>query len=190
MILFDFDKTLIDKDTLFGFYKTVHGDNTLFKFKRLIIILVAIIYKLKIINNTRLKKIGITLFLNGKTQAEIEEKAEVYVKGLKLNSIYHDIFLSCPQEKRLIISASPEIYLKKMFPNENVLGTILNFDHKEVKLKLNCYKDGKVLRYNEKYSNIPIDSVYSDSYSDMPLFKKSKDYHIIEKSSIKASYTN
>jgi phosphoserine phosphatase len=190
MIVFDFDKTLIDKDTLFGFYKAVHGDDLKFKIKRIILLVGAILYKLKIITNDSLKKLGIALFLNKKSQKDIEKVSENYVQKLKLNSIYHNIYLSFPKEKRIIISASPEIYLNKLFPEENILGTILEFKKTKVKLKLNCYSHNKLSRYNEIYSKYPIEAVYSDSYSDKPLFEQSKEVNIIKRGSIIANFIN
>jgi hypothetical protein len=55
VIVFDFDKTLTKKDTLFGFYKFVSVNNLSFKFKRLILLFFSILYKLRIIKNNQLK---------------------------------------------------------------------------------------------------------------------------------------
>jgi len=180
VIIFDFDKTLVNKDTLFGFYKAVDGKNKTFQLKRLLMLIAAFAYKLNLINNDKLKKIGIALFLNGKTMTEITSAAESYVKSLQLNQIYHEEFLNCPKHKRIIISASPEIYLKKMFPDEVVLGTVLGFKTKEVSLIFNCYRHKKLLRFQQEYPNSQIEKVYSDSYSDLPLFEESKEYNIIK----------
>lgn len=188
MIIFDFDKTLINKDSLFGFYKAVHGNNTNFKIKRVLLLIGAILYKLKIISNDGLKRLGIFLFLNDQNQKDIEKSSQLYVQTLVLNSLYYDIFLNYPKEKRIIISASPEIYLKKMFPDEKVLGTVLDFKTSKVRLKLNCYKHNKLLRYKQNYPNIPVEAVYSDSYSDKPLFEISNEYHIVKDGNISKTF--
>jgi phosphoserine phosphatase len=181
MVVFDFDKTLINKDTLFGFYKIVHGDGLIFKIKHLILLIFAIFYKLKIIDNNKLKKIGIRLFLKGKTKEEIDIAAVNYAKTLKLNRLYDTIFLKTPKEKRIIISASPAVYLKKVFPGEKVLGTLLNYEQNRLKgLKKNCYGKNKVEFLKEIAPDLIIEKVYSDSMSDKPLFEKSEEYYIVK----------
>ena len=180
MIIFDFDKTLINKDTLYGFYKAAHGNNLSFKFKRIILIISAILYKLKLLNNEGLKKVGVKLFLSKKSKKDLEKCAEIYVKTLDLNSIYQNIFLKYKKEERVIISASPEIYLKKIFPDEKVLGTTLIFEGENTKLGVNCYNFNKLKRFNEAFPNSQIEAVYSDSYADKPLLEKSSKFFIVK----------
>jgi HAD superfamily phosphoserine phosphatase-like hydrolase len=180
VIIFDFDKTLIEKDTLFGFYKIVHGNGIIFKIKRLVMLFSAVGYKLKLINNNSLKAIGIGLFLKGKTIEQLTQASIEYANQLKLNKIHRDVFLKIPKDKRIIISASPEIYLHQVFPDENILGTLLSFENnKVVGLKFNCYAEQKWERFKEKYPNIAIDEVYSDSMTDLPLFKNAKIAHFV-----------
>jgi len=181
MVVFDFDKTLINKDTLFGFYKTVHGDGLIFKIKHFVLLVFAVFYKLKIINNDKLKMIGISLFLKGKTKEEIETAAINYAKTLNLNQLYENTFLNTPKEKRIVISASPLVYLEKVFPGERVLGTLLTYRQNKVRgLKKNCYGKNKVDFLKEILPDLNIDKVYSDSMSDKPLFEKSKKYYIVK----------
>ena len=66
IIVFDFDKTLTFKDTLFGFYKIVNKNSSIFLIKRLLLLIGAFLYKFKIIDNDSLKSFGIFLFLKGK----------------------------------------------------------------------------------------------------------------------------
>ena len=181
MVIFDFDKTLINKDTLFGFYRCVHGDNMLFKVKRVLLIFAAILYKLKFIDNDKLKSFGIGLFLKGKSLKEISKLSAVYADSLQLNKIYYDVFLKIPKNERIIISASPEVYLAKVFPDEKVIGTTFKYKNGFLKgLEFNCYGKRKLEKLFLLYPDVYINKVYSDSMSDKPLFEKSKKYYIIK----------
>ena len=185
MVIFDFDKTLINKDTLFGFYRCVHGDNMLFKAKRVLLIFAAILYKLKFIDNDRLKSIGINMFLKGKSLKEISNLSVAYADSLQLNKIYYDVFLKIPKNERIIISASPEVYLTKVFPDEKVLGTTFKYKNGFLKgLELNCYGKRKLDKLFLLYPDISLNKVYSDSMSDKPLFDKSKKYYIVKDSKL------
>jgi phosphoserine phosphatase len=78
--VFDFDRTLINKDSLFGFYKLMDGENRFFRLKRYILLIAAVAYKLKLFSNTSLKKIGVYLFLKGKSKSEIDLRSAEYAR--------------------------------------------------------------------------------------------------------------
>lgn len=179
MIVFDFDKTLTDKDTLFGFYKEVHPKGLSFSLKRMALLAVAVAMKLKIVGNDNLKKVGVFLFLKGRSETKIREAAKRYAKNIKLNPIYDsDFLLACPS-KRIIISASFDLYLKELFPTEQIIGSTLTFkDEKVHSLGTNAYGNQK----NEllkKMGVIQIDCLYTDSYSDKPLMDISKSVFLV-----------
>jgi phosphoserine phosphatase len=185
MIIFDFDKTLINKDTLFGFYRIVNSDGFVFKIKRLVLLCAAVCYKLKLISNNTLKEVGIKLFLKGKSIDELTDASKRYAEKLELNNLYKNIFLQTPKDRRLIISASPEIYLKQVFPKEKIIGTLLSYKNDRVYgLKANCYANKKLERFKQNYPDTVIEEVYSDSMSDKSLFEKAKRYYIVKNSKI------
>lgn len=173
-VVFDFDKTLTEKDTLFGFYAFVNEDNLIFKLKRVLLLISALLYKVRMINNTQLKKIGLSLFLAGKSIELIEAKSYEYARKIELNEIYHQYFLNTPKENRLILSASYESYLKKLFPSENVIGSKLAFKNGKVfGIEINMYGIEKK-RCLLKSNITLIEKLYTDSYSDQPLMDISK----------------
>lgn len=173
-VVFDFDKTLTNQDTLFGFYKAVHGDGIRFRIKHLGLILAAILYKSRVISNDQLKKIGVFLFLKNKSEKAINQAGEDYASKIALNEIYQQAFLKTPKDQRLINSAAFEEYLKKLFPEENVVGSQLYYKNwKVVGLSRNMYGKAKV-DYMVRESYWPIDALYTDSNADAPLSKKAK----------------
>ena len=180
MTVFDFDKTLTNHDTLFGFYKEVAGDEMLFTFKRWCLFTVALAYKLKLISNTQLKRIGVRLFLYHKTIEKLENSARKYAQKIRLNDIYKTHFTSTPKRERIIISASLEIYLKKIFPDENVAGSTLSFRNNRVSgLECNMYGTEKVSYLKNNGIN-RVEKLYTDSYSDKPLMEFSNITFIVD----------
>jgi hypothetical protein len=187
--VFDFDKTLVNRDTLFGFYKRVNKGRRLFFLKRAILLFCAFLYKAGIISNTRLKRIGVSLFLKGISESKILECAIDYAGGIKLNSIYSDYFLNFPKKERCIVSASFIEYLSFVFPGEMVFGSSLQYyENKVVGLKLNMYGKEKLRCLNDN-GFTHINSVFTDSYSDSFLMDISKDVYLVKDCQVfKVSY--
>jgi len=181
--VFDFDKTLTDRDTLFGFYRAVAGSGRLFLLKRLLLLAAGILYKAGVIKNNSLKRIGISLFLKGRTRNELEAAAERYARQIELNEIYHNHYMKAGGEK-WVVSASPEIYLRYLFPGERVAGTTLTYSGDKVKgLEVNMFGREKRRFLNEKGIN-HITEFYTDSQTDKPLMEMSEKVYIINQGQI------
>lgn len=180
MVVFDFDKTLTNTDTLWGFYRQVDGNSPIFVLKRSLLFLSALLYKVRVISNTQLKRIGVGLFLKGKSRPCLEESAVDYARKIQLNGIYSNHFLSTQKEKRWIVSASFEIYLQAIFPNEKVIGSSLQFSEEKVYgLKKNMYGAQKKQALEERRID-KIECFFTDSYCDRPLMNIAKKTNIIK----------
>jgi phosphoserine phosphatase len=180
LVVFDFDKTLTYDDTLYGFYKEIGGNHFLFPVKRLLLFLSAIMFKLNIISNDHLKRVGVWLFLKGRSRFEIDRAASIYATKIKLNKIYQEIFLKKPCQTRLVVSASYEEYLKYIFPEDQVIGAQLNYDNNVVKgLKRNMFGSQKS-EFLEAKGNPNIDEFYTDSYTDLPLMNISNKNFLVQ----------
>lgn len=178
VIVFDFDKTLTNKDTLFGFYRIVAGDDRLFPFKRLLLIAIGVLYKTRLIKNSTLKRIGIYLFLKGRTRDELESAARKYGKQIKLNDIYLNHYLKTDDEK-WIVSASPEIYLRHLFPGDHVAGTTFTHNgNKVMGLETNMFGQEKKRFLGEK-GVTHIRKLYTDSIADKSLMEISEEVYIV-----------
>lgn len=169
MTVFDFDKTLTDRDTLAGFYREVAGDHSGYALKRLVMLAAAVLYKLRLIDNTRLKKIGVRLFLVGKTRAAVTAAAERYARRIRLNGLYESAFLATDPAGRLILSASLEVYLSARFPGERIVGSRLRYRNERVAgLEINRYGTAK-RDYLHRRGIDRIAALYTDSSDDRPL---------------------
>jgi len=181
--VFDFDKTLTDRDTLFGFYRIVAGSDPLFLFKRILLIIAAVLYKIGLIKNRTLKRIGVYLFLQGTTRDELEIAARRYCEQIKLNDIYLNIYKKTDGEK-WVISASPEIYLRYLFPGENVAGTTFTYSGNKVKgLEINMFGQTKK-KFLGKKGITRVDKLYTDSIADKSLMDISENVYIITRGHI------
>lgn len=179
MQVFDFDKTLTSKDTLAGFYKAVTNNRVIYSFKRTLLIAVAILYKLKFIDNTRLKKLGVWIFLNGVDKGEINNAALRYGESIILNDVYYKRFLELSKNDRCIISASFEEYLNVIFPDELVFGSKLEYSNgKVIGLFLNMYAENKIGPLHDLGIK-SIEALYTDSMTDKPLMSISNKIYIV-----------
>jgi phosphoserine phosphatase len=168
VIVFDFDKTLTDRDTLFGFYRIVAGSDRLFLLKRIVLLVAGVLYKAGLIKNNTLKRLGIFLFLKGRPRSELEVAAKSYAQQIELNDIYYNHYDKVEGEK-WIVSASPEIYLRYLFTAENVAGTTFTYSGGNVKgLGVNMFGWEKKKYLNEK-GIYHISELYTDSMTDKPL---------------------
>lgn len=181
IIVFDFDKTLTYKDTLYGFYEAVSGDTPSFKVKYVLFLFIAILAKVKLISNDSLKKFGIKLFLKGKHKNKINKKGKEYASSIKLNRIYSEDFKKIPSKNKIIVSASFEEYLKPVFPDHLIIGSKILFDKNgRVKgLDRNLYGERKLTFLH--YTGVEyIDVLYTDSYADKPLMEISKCVYLVK----------
>ncbi len=180
MQVFDFDKTLIDKDTLFGFYRFVASKAPFFSLKRLILRAAAVVYKMGMLSNDDLKALGIRLFLKGKTRESIEQAGKEYAQTLSLNEIYNAFYKDLDSQLKIVISASFEEYLKFVFPQERVLGSKLSYKDGRVKgLALNMYGPNKRQALKE-VGILKVDQFFTDSYADRPLMEISSLVYLIK----------
>lgn len=181
--VFDFDKTLTDKDTLFGFYRTVAGSNSLFQFKRMLLNGAGVLYKVGLIKNHTLKRIGIYLFLKSVTRNELEIAARKYCDQIELNDIYLNHYQKTVGEK-WIVSASPEIYLRHLFPGDQVAGTTFTYSgNKVIGLETNMFGQAKKKFLGEK-GITRIHKLYTDSIADQSLMEISENVYIVSRGRI------
>ena len=169
ILVYDFDKTLTYKDTLFGFFKFAAKKDILYPGKLLIYIFYMISTKLNFSSNDTLKDVGIKMFLKNLDNSELLEKFNSYHKSIKFNKIFTNLVFK-DDVSYYVVSASLEEYLQPIFPNRiTVFGSQIKYkNNKAIGLRYNCYKDQKVAILNN--SNIKrIDVLYTDSYSDCAL---------------------
>ena len=180
MIVFDFDKTLTQKDTIFDFFIFCSKMNKTFSYYNYIIyILFMILSKLKIISNSKLKSIGVRLFLSKINIKNFDIYVRIFSKSIKLNNEVVKILEKYPKSDIIICSASFENYIKCIFPDINVVASRLKYKKNfSLSLDRNLFKEKKKTELNRIGISM-IDHLYTDSYDDISLMKISKKITLI-----------
>jgi len=187
LAIFDVDFTLTKKETLIELFifmlkkeprLITHIPNNIYS---------ALLYALKIYDAKKLKQIFIR-FINGMKEEDMKLLVrEFYEKRLKA-IIYEDAIVMMKKLKKegckiYLISASAEFYLEELYQIKEVdkiIGTKFKFEkgtYNNIIEGVNCRGEEKVVRLFEvlKKENIEVDYknsyMFSDSLSDMPLFK-------------------
>lgn len=179
IVVYDFDKTLTKRDTLFGFFVFNEKYNISFFLKTFLYFCLMVLSKFKIISNFKLKDMGIKLFLKNLKKEDLNYKIKNYKEKIEYNFLYEKVDFS--ENNIYIISASFEDYLREIFPkNINVIGSKLKIDSLGIKgLEFNCYGKNKVEILKEMGID-KIDIFYTDSMSDLPLVNISEETILIK----------
>ena len=184
IIVYDFDKTLTKKDTLFGFFIFNAKKSIGFYFKILYYFLSMILAKTNFISNRSLKNIGIKLFLSNLGKEQLRHKFINYKSQISFNFLFDELKYN---EKcdYYIISASFEEYVRPIFPNfVNVFGSTISYKNNiAYSLLFNCYKKNKVQLLQQK-GLTKIDVLFTDSFSDYALAKMAKKIFIVSKNQV------
>lgn len=178
--IYDFDGTIYDGDSSIDFY--------LFCLKRNFKILLClplqffsfILFKLGIIDRKEFKE---KFFCFLKFVKDLNELVTLFWKD-KFSKI-KPFYLKKKHNNDIIISASPEFLIKSIGEKlkvKDVIATKMNSDGTIV--GENCHGEEKVKRFKDKYNNIEVKNVYTDSLADIPILELSKNRFIIDKNNI------
>jgi phosphoserine phosphatase len=170
ILVYDFDKTLTKKDTLFGFFIFNKKKNFTLLLKIIRYFIFMVLAKFKFITNTQLKEFGIELFLSNVTKEEMKYKFDNYKDKIEYNFLFNKTDFT--SEEIYIVSASFEEYLKPIFPkNVKIIASKLKYHNDNIAgIDFNCYEKNKINALKE-ISISKIDIFYTDSISDLPLVK-------------------
>ena len=184
LVLFDFEGTLSNRDSLFDFLRFI-SSATGFYAKLLRCLPNLLAFKLGLISNQKAKEKLLLVFLKGKSKAEIELFGKQYSEQ-RIPLILRPGALECVLEylaqgdKVVIISASPELWLYEwcQLIGVELLGTRLEFDDLGYTGKFlgkNCYGDEKVVRLKGFIAPKSLDDfsrilAYGDSAGDKAMF--------------------
>lgn len=184
IVVYDFDKTLTYKDSLFGFFRFSSDKNIWYPFKLIFYVACMVLTKFNLIRNESLKLVGVLIFLKKVDSNMLRLRSNSYHQKIKFNKLYKELNFDQGIDY-VIVSASFEDYLRPIFPDYvRVVGSQLAFSQRNgVSLGFNCYGDEKVKALIEQGVN-HIDILYTDSYNDLPLAKIAKKIMVVDKDHI------
>jgi len=177
--IFDFDGTIYDGDSTIDFYLYC------LKRKKAIIkyfpiqCLYFILYRLNVITKKQFKE-KFLIFLN---LIDINEYTNDFwkINIKKIKAFYTQL----NHDNDIIISASPHFLISKIGELLKVYDVIATNVLPNGKISgNNCYGEEKVRIFKEKYPQISVGKVYTDSLSDMPIIKLGKKSYLVHKNKI------
>jgi len=178
---YDFDKTIYkgDSSTDFFIYMMLTRPYLLLFFPWFII--VGIIYACKFINKKELKQ---CLFFFVPWYSNIAKIVDKFWKR-NANKI-QDWYMNQKKDDDIIISASLAFILKPIMETLNIKNWIAtSYSVRTGKiLGQNCYGEAKVVEFKRLYKKAKLEAFYSDSMSDLPMFKVADKAFFVNKTKI------
>ncbi len=169
VIVYDFDKTLTYRDTLFLFFRFASNKNIFYPFKVAVYFISMILTKFNLFSNTTLKNIGIALFLKGLDKKIFLNRCKNYYLYIEFNQLYKKISFD-KNVDYYIVSASFEDYLRPLFPSfVTIVASTVEYKSGVVDgLGRNCYRNKKI-DYLRDIGVDRINTLFTDSFFDYPL---------------------
>ncbi|MBX2895923.1 MAG: haloacid dehalogenase-like hydrolase [Cyclobacteriaceae bacterium] len=182
LVLFDFDGTITNRDTLFVFTRFAVGN---FKFLTGMLVLFPLlaIHKVGAFNSHVTKEIFLTYFFKGIDQAVFQNKCNEFCRSILPNLIRKDAYQAIQVhqqagDKLVIVSASPQNWITPWANPEGiqVISTRLAFNEGSFTGKLNganCNGAEKVNRIKKELDLQVFDKIiaYGDSSGDAEMFQ-------------------
>ena len=168
--IFDFDKTLTNYDTMTAFFMFCVKKKPINLVLLPLYLSFKVLAKLKIITVKKEKELSFFI-LAPKNIYEFKDYCLLFSKSIRLNKIFDIVDNEINLGNRVIVlSASPELYLKLVFPFVEVLGTTFIIKkNKIVCIDRHPYGKDKLAALYEIGIN-EFDSFYYDSKADEELF--------------------
>ena len=193
VIVFDFDKTMINKDSILPFFLNCCKR---YPYKYILIplyICAKLLSKIGLISIRQEKEFGVRL-LCPKSKEVIKDLSVKFASSLRLNNIYYDYYKKSKESGSNVIvaSASFKVYLDILFPDTVVLGTTFLFD-KETGLVRGLDEHPFGLEKKRLLLKKGINSVdvfFTDSKKDIPIVNMSKKTYWVKDGKIKTVYEN
>lgn len=198
VVLYDFDKTVVDCETIVELYKYAYKNKKINIFKSLLNLSAAYI-KAKLNSDFTIMKNQMVSVIKSFTEDELEDFVTNYLYPKFFFKEFEEEFSSYDEDSiKILCSASATnylIYVGELFPFDYIIGTDLDNDYKLC--RGNNKKDIKVKNINEilEREGIEIDYenslAYSDSYKDDKyMLRMVKNRYLINSKVNKKGYVN
>lgn len=198
VVLYDFDKTVVDCESIVELYKYAYKNKKINIFKSLLDLSAAYI-KAKLNSDFTIMKNQMVSILKYFTEDKLEDFVTNYLYPKFFFKEFEEEFSSYDEDSiKILCSASATnylIYVGELFPFDYIIGTDLDNDYKLC--RGNNKKDIKVKNINEilERDGIEIDYenslAYSDSYKDDKyMLRMVKNRYLINSKVNKKGYVN
>ena len=168
MNVYDFDKTIYQRDSTVDFYFYCLKKHPLMMVEFFSLAFAGIKYKLKLLSKTQAKEVFYRFLKHiPDVDKEIDNFWNIHITDIK------KWYLVQKRDDDVIISASPEFLLRPICDKLDIKYLIASRIDKKTGITTggNCYGEEKVVRFQQADYYGKVDEFYSDSYSDDPLAK-------------------
>ena len=180
MNVYDFDNTIYDGESVFDFFLFCVK-----KEKRLILYFPMLLKNLFRYKAGKLTIDGLYEEASKLTKEVIRnrEHADAYISefwSINARKLKKE-FLDKLKSDDVIITASPVILIKAIsdqLKTENIIGSRIDLD--TGRMEFACFRQNKIIAFNEAYPNAVIDEFYTDSLNDMPLAELAKKAYLVK----------
>ncbi|MCU0429555.1 MAG: HAD-IB family hydrolase [Cytophagaceae bacterium] len=176
---FDFDGTLTKKDSFLAFLKFTHG--WLYPFYLAVLSPIILLYKLKVLSNSKSKELVFSFFYRGTTAAEFTSTchrfcSEVLPQLIRQEAYERLLWHKSQQHEIIIVTATFEEVIGPWVSKEGlkIIGTQLAYKNNKLTGKFiskNCYGKEKVNRISHLLPSNRISYAYGDSRGDKELLE-------------------
>lgn len=183
MVGYDFDKTIYKRDSSTDFFKYMFFSRPYLLIFTPWFLIVFMLYGLKILSKKTTKE---CLFFFVPWYRKNIDKIVDKFWSKRANGI-KEWYAKQKKEDDVIISASLGFILKPIMDTLNITNWIAtNYSVKTGKIYgNNCYGEEKVVQYNKMFAGKQLDAFYSDSLSDLPMMRISKQAILVDGDNLK-----
>lgn len=183
MNVYDFDNTIYDGESLVDFFKFCIMKKKSFSLYLPIATYSIILYKLNLLP---IEKINILSNKMSNIVIKNKECANSFIKEFWEKNKYKlkRDFLDKIKSTDIIITASPRILIEAVaseLKTKNIICSEFNLG--TGKFEFICFRENKVVAFNERYPDAVIDEFYTDSFNDLPLMELAKKSYLVKRKS-------
>lgn len=184
MKAYDFDQTIIKSNSLFQFYLFCLLRLPYFLLYTPVQIVAVLLYACRIINkNSFLRILAFFVVFIPKKQWFVRRFWDKNMWRFK------QWYFKQRCDDDVIISASPRFIVEEACKRLGLEVIATELDLYTGKLKdVHCYGPKKVERFKQRFGDIALEEYYSDSYSDIPMFKFAKRGYFVKGEEITLCY--
>lgn len=170
LVVFDFDKTITRRDTVFGFFRHCGRGRRGLAARLAAYLALMVAARLGLITLDALKRAGVALFLRGLSVGQVDACARAYAREVELSEVFGREF-AAPGPK-VVVSASFRDYVEAVVGDVPVIGSELAWQGGRVSgMKAHCHGRAKVAMLRERFPDARITALYTDSFADRPLME-------------------